>query len=169
MTSTGKKSELLFLQEEEQPDYCTAVVGWFVCRPGAAPGKFNLAEKVLYAWSEFGLVRRDDRPRARERGGRERAEAQEGKWLSWRTEICSVAAAVPLPSSPLLPPTIKELSRFPPPSQGRRSWGFRFMGPFLALAMQRKGSIVPAHITTLKGNASCSHGRGEGCRARASE
>ena len=63
--------------------------------------KFNLAEKVLYAWSEFGLVRRDDRPRARE-GGRERAEAQEGKWLSWRTEICSVAAAVPLPFPPPL-------------------------------------------------------------------
>ena len=77
---------------------------------------------------------------------------------------CSRSSPPSLPSSPLLPPTIKELSRFPPPSQGR-SWGFRFMGPFLALAMQRKGSIVPAHITTLKGNASCSHGRGEGSRA----
>ena len=68
MTWTVRKSELPFLQEGERPDYCTAVVGWFVCRSGAAPGKFNLAEKVLYAWSEFGLVRRDDRPRARERG-----------------------------------------------------------------------------------------------------
>ena len=67
-----RKYELPFFQEEEQPDYCTAVVGWFVCRSGAAPGKFNLAEKVLYAWSEFGLARRDDRPRARERAGHRR-------------------------------------------------------------------------------------------------
>ena len=72
MIWTVRKYELPFFQEEEQPDYCTAVVGWFVCRSGAAPGKFNLAEKVLYAWSEFGLARRDDRPRARERAGHRR-------------------------------------------------------------------------------------------------
>ena len=56
---------LPFLHGDERPDlYCTAVVGlvgwlvgWLVGGGfGRLGGKFNLAEKVLYAWSELGLV-----------------------------------------------------------------------------------------------------------------